>query len=84
MHGANRFTAVLATLSLATDAIFTTSVAPQRTLSSQPARDHGLRRYLWLQIEVILFRDRPIPATILFWIALHLVVIYGGLRLNIQ
>jgi 4-hydroxybenzoate polyprenyltransferase len=89
----DRFCYMFATLSMAAYAIFTTSIAQQRTLIlTCPPVIYGILRYLWLmdrhegheQIEIILFRDRPIQAAILFWIALHLAVIYGGLRLNIQ
>lgn len=89
----DRFCYVFATLSIAAYAIFTTSVAQQRTLIlTCPPVVYGILRYLWLvdrhegheQIEVLLFRDRPIQATILLWIALHVAVIYGGLHLNIQ
>jgi 4-hydroxybenzoate polyprenyltransferase len=89
----DRFCYMFATLSMAAYAIFTTSIAQQRTLIlTCPPVIYGILRYLWLmerhegheQIEIILFRDRPIQAAILIWIALHLAVIYGGLRLNIQ
>jgi 4-hydroxybenzoate polyprenyltransferase len=89
----DRFCYMFATLSMAAYAIFTTSNAQQRTLIlTCPPVIYGILRYLWLmerhegheQIEITLFRDRPIQITILLWIALHLAVIYGGLRLNIQ
>jgi len=89
----DRFCYVFATLSIAAYAIFTTSVAQQRTLIlTCPPVVYGILRYLWLvdrhegheQIEIVLFRDRPIQVTILLWIALHIAVIYGGLHLNIQ
>jgi len=89
----DRFCYIFATLSIAAYAIFTTSITKQGTLIlTCPPVVYGILRYLWLmdrsqgheQIEVILFRDRPIQAAILLWIALHLAVIYGGFRLNIQ
>ncbi len=88
-----RFCYIFATLAIAAYAIFTTSIAAERTLIiTCPPVVYGILRYLLLverhegdeQIEAILFRDRPIQAAILLWLGLHAAILYAGLRLNIQ
>jgi 4-hydroxybenzoate polyprenyltransferase len=89
----DRYCLIFAALSIAAYALFTTSQPSHRALIlTCPPVVYGILRYLWLvehhreheQVEVVLFRDRPLQTAILIWAALCAAILYGGWQLNIQ
>jgi decaprenyl-phosphate phosphoribosyltransferase len=88
----NTFTAMCATLAIATYALFTTSDGHERSLViTTPPVAFAIFRYLLRcrqgageSTDAILLHDRPIQFAIALWIGLYAWVLYGGLRLNLQ
>jgi 4-hydroxybenzoate polyprenyltransferase len=92
-HLLDRYCLIFAALSIAAYALFTTSLPSHRALIlTCPPVVYGILRYLWLvehhqeheQIEVVLYRDRPLQTAILLWGALYAAILYGGWQLNVQ
>jgi 4-hydroxybenzoate polyprenyltransferase len=89
----DRYCLIFAALSIAAYALFTTSLPSHRALIlTCPPVVYGILRYLWLvehhqeheQVEVVLYRDRPLQTAILIWAALYAAILYGGWQPNIQ
>jgi 4-hydroxybenzoate polyprenyltransferase len=86
------FTAMCATLAIATYALFTTSEGHERSLViTTPPVAFAIFRYLLRcrqgageSTDALLLRDRTIQIAIVLWIGLYAWVLYGGLRLNLQ
>lgn len=86
------FTAICATLAIATYALFTTADGHERSLViTCPPVAFAIFRYLLVSrqgagesTDALLVQDRAIQLAIVTWIGLYIWVLYGGLRLNLQ
>jgi 4-hydroxybenzoate polyprenyltransferase len=86
------FTAICATLAIATYALFTTAEGHERSLViTCPPVAFAIFRYLLRcrqgageSTDAVLVHDRTIQVAIAIWIGLYVWVLYGGLRLNLQ
>lgn len=86
------FTAMCATLSIATYALFTLSGGHERSLViTTPPVAFAIFRYLLRcrqgageSTDELLVHDRSLHLAIAAWLGLYIWVLYGGLRLNLQ